>query len=114
MLHLFYFVTRKTGMTDADFHHYWRDTHGPIVAEIDELNAYLQSHAITGSQVNTDYDGAADTPVRGIAFSGLTFSHADRRAWVDEEIAAMPEVSYLIMVSGEYDLMVEVFCRDRR
>ncbi|MFQ5419810.1 MAG: Lrp/AsnC family transcriptional regulator [Anaerolineae bacterium] len=29
------------------------------------------------------------------------------------EIAAMPEVSYLIMVAGEFDLMVEVFCRDR-
>ena len=28
-------------------------------------------------------------------------------------IAALPEVSYLIMVSGEYDLMVEVLCRDR-
>ena len=29
------------------------------------------------------------------------------------EIAAMPEVSYLILVSGEFDLMVEVMCRDR-
>jgi len=29
------------------------------------------------------------------------------------EIAAMPEVSYLIMVAGGFDLMVEVFCRDR-
>jgi Lrp/AsnC family transcriptional regulator for asnA, asnC and gidA len=29
------------------------------------------------------------------------------------EIAAMQEVSYLIMVAGEYDLIVEVFCRDR-
>jgi Lrp/AsnC family transcriptional regulator for asnA, asnC and gidA len=28
-------------------------------------------------------------------------------------IADIPEVSYLIMVSGEYDLIVEVFCRDR-
>ena len=28
-------------------------------------------------------------------------------------IADIPEVSYLIMVSGEYDLMVELFCRDR-
>ncbi len=28
-------------------------------------------------------------------------------------IASMPEVSYLIMVAGEYDLIVEVFCRDR-
>ncbi|MCP4359621.1 MAG: Lrp/AsnC family transcriptional regulator [Chloroflexi bacterium] len=29
------------------------------------------------------------------------------------DIAAMSEVSYLIMVSGEYDLMVELLCRDR-
>lgn len=28
-------------------------------------------------------------------------------------IASMPEVSYLILVSGEYDLLVEVMCRDR-
>lgn len=28
-------------------------------------------------------------------------------------IAAFPEVSYLIMVSGEFDLLVEVMCRDR-
>lgn len=28
-------------------------------------------------------------------------------------IASMPEVSYLILVSGEYDLIVEVMCRDR-
>jgi len=29
-------------------------------------------------------------------------------------IASMTEVSYLIMVAGEYDLIVEVFCRDRQ
>jgi len=29
------------------------------------------------------------------------------------EIATFPEVSYLIMVSGEFDLMVEVMCRNR-
>lgn len=28
-------------------------------------------------------------------------------------IAALPEVSYLILVSGEFDLIVEVQCRDR-
>ncbi len=30
------------------------------------------------------------------------------------EIAEFEEVSYLIMVAGEYDLIVEVFCRDRK
>ena len=29
------------------------------------------------------------------------------------EIARFPEVSYLVMISGEYDLMVEVLCKDR-
>ncbi len=29
------------------------------------------------------------------------------------QIGQFAEVSYLVMVSGEYDLMVEVFCRDR-
>ncbi|QDV26383.1 putative glycoside hydrolase [Aureliella helgolandensis] len=32
-----------------------------------------------------DYDGPKDTPVRGIAFSGLTFTHADRLAWTNDE-----------------------------
>ena len=32
-----------------------------------------------------DYEGPTDTPVRGIAFSGLTFSHADRWAWTSDE-----------------------------
>lgn len=32
---------------------------------------------------------------------------------VAETIASFQEVSYLIMVSGEFDLFVEVFCRDR-
>ncbi len=29
------------------------------------------------------------------------------------EIAQFPEVSYLVMISGEYDLIIEVLCRDR-
>lgn len=32
---------------------------------------------------------------------------------VAQKIAQFPEVSYLFMASGEFDLFVEVFCRDR-
>ena len=32
-----------------------------------------------------DYDGPTDRPVRGIAFSGLTFTHGDRWAWTTDE-----------------------------
>jgi len=30
-----------------------------------------------------------------------------------KQIATFPEVSYLIMVSGQFDLIVEVLCKDR-
>lgn len=32
-----------------------------------------------------DYEGATDTPVRGIAFVGLTFTHGDRKNWTNDE-----------------------------
>jgi hypothetical protein len=32
-----------------------------------------------------DYEGSTDTPVRGIAFFGLTFTHGDRWAWTTDE-----------------------------
>jgi Lrp/AsnC family transcriptional regulator for asnA, asnC and gidA len=32
---------------------------------------------------------------------------------IARQIASLPEVSYLIMVSGGFDLVVEVICRDR-
>ena len=32
---------------------------------------------------------------------------------VASQIAQFPEVSYLFMASGEFDLFVEIFCRDR-
>ena len=32
---------------------------------------------------------------------------------VAQELEKLPEVSYLVLVLGSYDLVVEVFCRDR-
>lgn len=46
------------------------------------------------------------------AMIGVNVHNAD----IDEvakQIASFPEVSYLIMVSGGFDLVVEVICRDR-
>ena len=33
---------------------------------------------------------------------------------VADEIAVFPEVSYLLMASGEFDLFVEVYCKNRQ
>ncbi len=46
------------------------------------------------------------------ALIGVSLQPGDLEQAV-EAIAALEEVSYLVMVSGEFDLIVEVMCRDR-
>lgn len=46
------------------------------------------------------------------AWIGVTV-HPAQLEEAAQQIGALPEVSYLIMVSGEYDLIVEVLCRNR-
>ncbi len=43
---------------------------------------------------------------------GITVQ-ANRLGEVADEIARLPEVSYLFQVTGEYDLFAEVFCESR-
>jgi len=46
------------------------------------------------------------------AIIGVSINEGDIET-IASEIASFPEVSYLIMVSGEFDMIVEVLCRDR-
>jgi Lrp/AsnC family transcriptional regulator for asnA, asnC and gidA len=43
---------------------------------------------------------------------GITVQ-ADRITEVAEEIARLPEVSYLFQAAGEFDLFAEVYCKNR-
>src|SRR5229473_2986644 len=63
MLHVHYFITRKASMNDAEFHRYWRETHGPIAAKIPQLHRYVQSHRIPAFGSNSPYDGEAEVLV---------------------------------------------------
>lgn len=51
---------------------------------------------------------------RGYKTMAMIGIHTDGRHMlqVAEQVAALQEVVYLIVVSGHYDLMAEVFCRD--
>jgi uncharacterized protein (TIGR02118 family) len=91
MLHVHYFITRKPGMTDADFHRYWRETHGPIAAKIPQLHRYVQSHRIPAFGGNSPYDGEAEVMIDGLdAMAALRRSPeyldgtlADERNFID-------------------------------
>lgn len=43
------FVTKKAGMSVADFQHYWTSTHGPLGASIKTVKRYVQSHTRTSA-----------------------------------------------------------------
>lgn len=45
MIKLIGFLTRKDGMSVADFQAYWREVHAPMIARSSGLLRYIQSHA---------------------------------------------------------------------
>ncbi len=58
-------------------------------------------------QVNPYHLGFDAPAIMGVSVNPLQLESAA------EQISAFPEVSYLLMVSGSYDLIVEAMCRDR-
>jgi uncharacterized protein (TIGR02118 family) len=62
MIKLVYCITKKAGMTDQEFFHYWKDVHGPIGARIPGLRRFVQSHRIVvvDDKYRPDYDGMAE------------------------------------------------------
>jgi uncharacterized protein (TIGR02118 family) len=66
MIHVHYFISRKPGMDEAEFHRYWREVHGPIAAKIPQLRRYVQSHRIPAPSSNSPYDGVAEVFLDGL------------------------------------------------
>jgi len=62
MIKLVYCITKKAGLTDDDFFHYWEKVHGPIGARIPRLRKLVQSRRMTipGDKYRPDYDGVAE------------------------------------------------------
>ena len=62
MIKLVYCITKKPGMTDEKFFHYWKNIHGPLGARIPGLRRLVQSHRVTVSTAahSPNYDGMAE------------------------------------------------------
>jgi uncharacterized protein (TIGR02118 family) len=60
MIKVVYCVTKKAGLTDAEFFHYWEKVHGPIGARIPGLRRLVQSHRLIVRGEKHDYDGVAE------------------------------------------------------
>lgn len=62
MIKVVYCITKKTGMTAAEFFHYWKHVHAPLGARIPGLRRFVQSHAVeVGKDARAgDFDGMAE------------------------------------------------------
>ena len=62
MIKLIYCITKKVGLTDEEFFHYWLDIHGQIGGRIPGLRRLVQSHRLAnlGDNHQPDYDGVAE------------------------------------------------------
>jgi uncharacterized protein (TIGR02118 family) len=62
VIKLVYCITKKSGMSDADFFHYWKDRHATIGADIPGLRKFVQSHRLTvhGDKHPPSYDGMVE------------------------------------------------------
>ena len=62
MIKLVYCISKKPGMSDEEFFHYWRNVHGPIGARIPGLRRLVQSRRVNvpGDKRPPDFDGMAE------------------------------------------------------
>lgn len=62
-------IAKKPEVSEAFFHRYWRDTHGPLALRIKALHRYQQCHriapAVPGFE-SVPYDGVADIWVENL------------------------------------------------
>src|SRR6266516_1549216 len=66
MVKLICFVRRKAGMSPEEFHRYWRESHGPLVASTksgSHVIRYEQNHRALddyGREGPSDFDGVTE------------------------------------------------------
>ncbi len=62
MIKVVYCITKKAGLSDDEFFHYWKNVHGPIGARIPGLRKLVQSHRVqvAGDKHRPDFDGMAE------------------------------------------------------
>jgi uncharacterized protein (TIGR02118 family) len=87
-------LRRKPGVSEEEFHHHWKDVHGPLVMSVlpfaRHVRKYIQNHKISGVLPTSDrYQGLA------MDFDGVVEMYFDSYEEVQAAMEALadPEVA---------------------
>ena len=101
MVKLFIILRRKPGMTPEEFHHYWKEKHGPLVAKLPGLVKYTQHHVM--SMPREEY-ATVDAPIDGVVEVWLESPEAMAQAQGSPELQAVLADEKVFMGSTDHHI----------
>ena len=109
MVKLICFVRRKPGMEAEEFHRYWREQHGPLVASTKSGGhalRYEQNHRVREHWDQQGYDGVTEQWFRSVDDFFASLQEDDYHL-IEEDIAKFIDVDGLEwMIAEEPEVIV--------
>jgi uncharacterized protein (TIGR02118 family) len=86
VIKVFFVLRRRPNVTLEQFHDYWRNTHGPLVAKVPGLIRYVQHHTMSVPRPGYASD---EPPIDGLVETWWESMEAVQRASLSPEFAAV-------------------------
>jgi len=103
MIKVVYCITKKRGMTDVEFSHYWKDIHGPIGARIPNLRRLVQSHRLNLEEDRApDFDGVAELWFDDITALGRARQSPEWKTSTEDELNFIDHKRVAYVVTEEH------------
>lgn len=106
MIKLVYCITKKAGLSDAEFFDYWENIHGPIGARIPGLRRLVQSHTILGPDPIrlADYSGMVELWFDDMQALLAARNSAEWRASTEDEQNFIDDSKIALFVTEEHEI----------
>jgi uncharacterized protein (TIGR02118 family) len=103
VIKLVYCITKKPGLTDAEFNAYWRNVHAPLGARIPGLRRFVQSRRIDvpGDKYLGDFDGMVELWFDNMEALLTARQSPEWKASTDDEVNFIDHTKVAYFVSEE-------------
>jgi uncharacterized protein (TIGR02118 family) len=110
MVKLICLLKRKPGMSPEDFHRYWREQHGPLVASTksgQHALRYEQNHRVREHWGQEGYDGVTEQWFRSVEDFNASVKEDDYHL-IEADMPKFLDVDSLVwLITDEPDVIVD-------